>query len=131
MRKDYKIIRPVGLRPKPDKYEERVAEICADYFNSNIEFVLRDNHTTPDIRVVRTRQSWEIKNIKGGGRHMIENNLRRASKQSRNVIISLLKGPKMSDRRVEAQVRHTLKTANVRLDHVLLITRDEKVIDVK
>lgn len=28
MSRDFDIIRPIGLQPKPDKYEEQVAEIC-------------------------------------------------------------------------------------------------------
>lgn len=30
MSKNFNIIRPVGLKPKPDKYEERVAELLAE-----------------------------------------------------------------------------------------------------
>lgn len=78
------------MKPRPDKYEERVAELCAEYFKSDVAFVMRGSQTTPDIQVLKTRTYWEIKSIKGKGRHMIENNLRRASKQSKNVIISLL-----------------------------------------
>ncbi len=131
MSDSYSLIYPIGLKPKPDKYEMAVAEVCAKYFQSNIMFVIRGNHTTPDIQVVKTKQFWEIKNLIGKGKHMIENNLRKASKQSRNVIVSLLKSPKITGEQAERRIRYILKTTNIHLNHVLLITKNGKIIDIQ
>lgn len=129
--KQYNLIIPIGLKPEPDKYEKAVARLCAEKFQSDILFVKRGVATTPDIQVVRTGQFWEIKNIRGNGKHMIENNLRRASHQSQNVIVSLLKSPKISALQAESRIRYVLRTTNIHLQHVILITKDEKVIDIK
>ncbi len=129
--KQYNLIIPIGLKPEPDKYEKAVARLCAEKFQSDILFVKRGVATTPDIQVVRTGQFWEIKNIRGNGKHMVENNLRRASHQSQNVIVSLLKSPKISALQAKSRIRYVLRTTNIHLQHVILITKDEKVIDIK
>lgn len=93
--------------------------------------MLRGTRTTPDVLVVRTGEHWEIKNIRGSGRHAIEDNLRKASKQSKNVIISLLKPSELTAARVQSRVQHLLKTTNIKLNRVLLVTRSGKIIDIK
>ncbi len=127
----FHIIRPIDLRPKPSRYEERVAELCAEWFQSDISFVVRSHHTSPDILVVRTNQFWEIKNIRGCSKHTIEDNLRRASKQSQNIIISLLVSAKMNTRTAEGRIKQVLQAGRMPIKHVLLITKTEKIIDVK
>ena len=131
MTETYNIIRPVGLKPAPDKYEEKVAELCAKWFRSDIAFVLRSGHTTTDIKVLKTGQFWEIKNIKGCGNHTIEDNLRKASKQSQNVIISLLASKKMSSKQAKNRISYVLGTKRMPIKKVLLITKNEQVIDIK
>ena len=126
----YNIIRPVNLKPKPDKYEELVAELCAKYFCSDIAFVIRSSTKTPDITVLKTGQNWEIKNLRGNGRHTIEDNLRKASKQSKNIIVSLLRSP-MNARQAEARIKHALNTANYGLKHVALVTKSGKIIMIR
>ena len=128
--KTYNIIRPVGLKPMPDRYEECIAEICARYFKSDVLFVLRGNHTTPDIKILATGEYWEIKNIRGGSKHTIEDNLRKASKQSQNVIISLLANTKMNSRQAEARIRYTIQTRRMPLKRVLFVTKSRQVIDI-
>ena len=127
----FHVIHPVGLRPMPDKNEELVAELCAVYFHSDVTFVLRGTNTTPDIKVLRTRQFWEIKNIRGASKHTVEDNLRKASRQSTNVIVSLLANSKLSSKQAENRIRHILKTQRMPLKRVLLITRSCQIIDIK
>lgn len=126
MGKNYNIIRPADMKPRPDKYEERVAELCAEYFKSDVAFVLRGTQTTPDIRVLKTGAYWEIKNIKGKGRHAVEDNLRKASKQSNRIIISLLMASKLDTHRVEGRIRSVLATRRMPIESVLLITKAGK-----
>ncbi len=128
--KQYNLIIPIGLKPEPDKYEKAVARLCAEKFQSDILFVKRGVATTPDIQVVRTGQFWEIKNIKGNGRHTIEDNLRKASKQSSNVIITLLATSKLDSRRVAQRIGFILNTKRMPLKHVLLITKSDRIIDI-
>ena len=131
MKKVFRIIRPVGLKPKPDQYEERIAEICADLFQSDIEFVVRGSASSPDIKVLKLGQYWEIKNIRSVGKHAVEDNLRKASKQARNVIISLLKTQSSDSRRVESRIRSILATKRMPIERVILITKTGKAIDIR
>ena len=131
MTETYNIIRPVGLKPAPDKYEEKVAELCAKWFHSDIAFVLRSGHTTPDIKVLKTGQFWEIKNIKSDGKHTIEDNLRKANKQADNLIVSLLRSSTKDYARTESRIRYVLKNTNVKFTGVLLVTKAGKVVDIK
>lgn len=131
MAKTYHVLRPANLRPTPTRCEEKVAEICALHFRSDVIFVMRSGHTTPDLEVVRMKQFWEVKNIRGSSNHTIEDNLRKASKQSENVIISLLSSSKMDAKRTEIRIRHILRTKRMPLKRVLLITRTGIVIDIK
>lgn len=126
----YSTIIPVGLNPKPDKYELTVAEACARWFESDIQFIPRSHKTTPDILVLATRQAWEIKNIRGNSKYTIEDNLRKASRQSEHVIISLLKPTKMSPAQALARIKFFLAhDKRNRLKGVLLITKQAVVID--
>ena len=127
----FHIIRPVGLKPLPNKYEERIAEICAEWFQSDVAFVMRGSHTTPDIKVIRTNQYWEIKNITGSSKHTIEDNLRKASKQSDKVIISLLNNSKIDANRAKFRIISILKTQRMPISSVLLKSKTQKVIDIK
>lgn len=131
MKKSYQIIRPVGLKPLPDRFEERIAEICAKYFQSDIEFVVRGNHTTPGIKVRKTKQFWEIKSIRSNSMHAIEDNLRKANRQSNNLIVSLLRASKLDVKRTKVRMEYILKNTNVKFARVILITKSEKVIDIK
>ena len=128
---DFCLIIPVDLKPKPDRYESAVARICAQHFQSDIKFVLRGNLTTPDILVVRTGELWEIKNIRGCGKHTIEDNMRKASKQSDKVVISLLAAPKLDAMRVKGRIISVLRTKRMPIQSVILITKTGKVIDIK
>ncbi len=44
---------------------------------------------------------------------------------------SLLKSPNITARQVESRIRYVLKTSNLQIKHVILITKDEKAIDIK
>ncbi len=128
---DYSVIIPNELSPKPDKYERIVAELCAKQFDSNIEFIVRGVHNTPDIRVVASGKTWEIKNIRGTGKHTIEDNLRKAKKQSPNIIISLLRPGAMEVQQALSRINFYLNHNSTGIDRVMLITKGKKIIDVK
>ncbi len=127
---NYHFIIPIDLKPQPDKYEKVVAKLCAEKFQSDILFIKRGISTTPDIQIIKTKQFWEIKNIKGNGKNTIEDNLKRASKQADNVIISLLRS-RMSTEQASARIRYYLIRARKNLRRVILITKDCEFIDFK
>lgn len=128
--KDYQLIVPPEIKPEPDKYEVLAAKVCALWFCSDIEFIMRGVRTTPDIRVLATGQEWEIKSVRGNSKHTIVNNLRKASRQSSHVVISLLRPTKITPEQAEARIRHFLSTEKTGICHVVLITKQKKVIDI-
>lgn len=79
------IIVPSGLSPLPNKLEFTAAQILLDYFQTDIEFVLRSDHNSADFEIAH--QFWELKSPKGSGKHTIEHQFCRAHKQSANLIL--------------------------------------------
>lgn len=67
MDRDFNIIRPLGLKPKPD------------------------------IQVIRTGEYWEIKNLRGNGKHTVEDNLRKASSMPIKPVLLIEKAGKVVD----------------------------------
>lgn len=129
--KEYNVITPVGMRPKPDDNERVIAELMAKYFKSDVKFIKREDvATTPDISVIRHNQRWEIKNIRGNSKRTIQNNLRAADDQSQNVIISLLE-TRMTQDQALGRIREFYATGPVRIKQLLLITKEQKVLVVK
>lgn len=104
--RQFKVIIPVDMKPYPDEYEEMVARVLARKFQSDVSFVPSINALhTPDLQIVRTGEFWEIKNIRGSGKNTIEDNLKKAAKQSSNVVISLLRS-KMTSAQATARIRY-------------------------
>lgn len=82
----YKVIVETGIIDRPQDHEMKAALIAAnDYFNSDIIFLRQSTHSTPDIDV--NGKKWEIKSPLGNDKKTIENNLRAARKQSKNLIV--------------------------------------------
>lgn len=127
---NYRLLIPVGLKPKPTNDEIAVAETLAEYFRSDIEFILRGVGHTPDIQIINLRQYWEIKSIRGNGPRTIANVLREAQHQSGNVAISLFR-TSMSAQQACGRVRQYLREGRTRVKRILVITKSKKVIVLK
>lgn len=124
----FEVIVPTSIKPFPDKYEMSVARILAQKFQSDVRFIERGLIKTPDVQVVLTREYWEIKNIKGNGKLTVEDNLRKASKQADNVVISLLRSA-MTQEKASSYIRWYLKHARANIKHIILVTKRGKAID--
>ncbi|MCL2869555.1 hypothetical protein FWF48_01985 [Candidatus Saccharibacteria bacterium] len=130
VKKEYNVIKPVGLKPRPDKYEESIAELMAKYFKSDVRFIKRASTTTPDVVVLRYNQQWEIKNIRGNSKRTIQNNLRTADNQSENIIIGLSR-TKMTTKQAEGRINEFLRTGSVKIRRILLVTKKQIVLVIK
>lgn len=124
----FKVLIPIDIKPHPDRYEEAIARILAHRFRSDILFVARNTNHTPDVQVVKTRQYWEIKNIRGNSKKTIEDNLRRAVKQSEYIVISLLR-TNMTPTQAATRIKFYLAHARGNIKQVILITKKGKCID--
>lgn len=127
--RQFKVIIPIDMKPYPDSYEEKVVRILARKFQSDMLFVPPVNSLhTPDLQVVKNGEFWEIKNIRGNGKNTIEDNLKKAAKQSSNVVISLLR-TKMVPTQAIARIRHFISRPHGSIKQIILITKGGKVID--
>ncbi len=97
-----KTIIPFGAHP--EKHEIEIAKILNKYGKS-VEFLVPaniKNIRTPDIKM--DGLFWEIKSPKGSSSRTIENNLRCALKQSKNIIIDLRR-IKIDEARAISQIK--------------------------
>jgi len=123
-----KVIIAKDIKPQPEPHEVEVAEILAKELNCEVRFIKRRTGykaNTPDIEMLGVE--WEIKSPLGDSqKHTIQDQMRRASKQSRNVIIDG-RNTKLSDAYIQKVLKQQL---NVHKDikRLLFITKAEKVI---
>lgn len=125
----FKIITPIGINPYPNNFEEAVARILARKFQSDVAFVQPTSSLhTPDLQIIKTSEFWEIKNIRGNGKNTIEDNLKKAAKQSNNVVISLFR-TKMSSTQATARIHYFLSRPHGKIEQIILVTKSGKTID--
>lgn len=127
MKKEYSVIVPALLKPRPSIQELSVAYLLAEYFGDDVYFVLRDNHKTADYKI--SGQPWELKTLEGSGKRTIQHALHKAVKQSVNIVIDARR-TKLDIRRVRSQLIYHAKFIP-RAKRVLLIEKDGKVVEIK
>jgi hypothetical protein len=125
--KKFDVITPADMKPYPEKYESTAAAILAQYFKMNVSFVKRTNRRTADIMV--GKDYWELKSPTGNSKNTMENNLRRASGQSKNIVIDMRRC-KMHIRRAESRI-HFFLSGPHKIGRLLLIDKYGKVLVIK
>jgi hypothetical protein len=45
----YRVILPTNLKPSPARYELTAAQLFVEYFKTDVKFISRSNHKTPDF----------------------------------------------------------------------------------
>lgn len=116
------------LKIPPEKHELETARFFAER-GHDIEFI-PPNYSpevhTPDI--IMDGVAWEIKCPKGKSKRTIENNFRKAAKQSRNIIIDLRR-INLKENICITQIRRELQ-GRPYIKRLLIIKRNEELIDV-
>ncbi len=124
-----KTIIPFGAHP--EKHEIEIANILNKY-GKNVEFLIPldiKNTRTPDIKM--DGLLWEIKSPKGSSSRTIENNLRCALRQSKNIIIDLRR-IKIDEARAISQIRKQFNQTKIIKDIIIIRKNCEiKVLDRK
>jgi len=116
------------IKPYPAPYEVSAAMIVANYFRDDVVFIKRsDNAKTADFKI--GREIWELKSPIGNGKRTIQNNLRRADRQSPNIILDLRR-TKMHSAQAMNRIKYELSRAN-QIRHLIVIRKDEKVVALK
>ena len=125
-RKFGKIIIPVGMKPRPRQHEIDVAEVLAEHFRVDVEFVPTTARNTPDFLIDGVL--WELKSPQGKGKNNIQRQLKYASKQSKNIIISASRS-KLHINKIRGELTIQFqKTRSIR--RLLLIDKTDKVMEI-
>ncbi|HEV2403706.1 MAG TPA: hypothetical protein VGS08_05920 [Candidatus Saccharimonadales bacterium] len=126
-KKSGKIIIPVGMKPRPRQHEIDAAEILAEYFRANVEFIPTTNRNTPDYLI--NGVLWELKSPQGTGKNNIQRQLQYASHQSANVIIHAGRS-KMHSAKIRREVERQFRIIKS-IRRLLFISKDGKIIEIK
>jgi glucan biosynthesis protein len=124
----FKVIIKTDIIDSPKEHEIRAALIVANkYFKSDVIFLRQETYSTPDISV--TGKMWEIKSPRGGSKKTIENNLRNARKQSKNIVVdfSLMK---LHQTKAISNIKFFIKNDSGRIEKLIVITKDKKILEI-
>lgn len=124
----YRIIQDLSEPDPPKEHEKHAARILAEYFKSDLVFIRKGPSSSPDIKVVRTNQVWELKSPLGNGKRTIANNLRRASSQSNFIVLDLSRC-KMNNQNALTRIRGFLISGDAHIKKLLVIEKGGKVVD--
>lgn len=118
---------PIGMRPWP--HEMHVAEILASN-GHKVEFLPEGRVKTADVLLDGVE--FEIKPPKTDKANSLEHVLRRALRQSFNIIIdsSRMDGQRISDRQVRMFLINKLRQQK-QIKRLLFVTKRDEVIDIK
>jgi hypothetical protein len=122
--KSGKIIIPVGMKPRPRQHEIETAEILAEHFKTDVEFVPTTERNTPDFLIDGVVR--ELKSPRGKGKNNIQRQLQYASRQSSNVIIGANRS-RMHANRIRREVEYQFKIVKS-VKRLLFVSKDKKVV---
>lgn len=122
-----KIIIPFGAMP--ELHELAVANTLIS-IGKDVEFIApiyTKGVFTPDL--IMDGQRWEIKSPIGNSKRTIENNFRKAQKQSENIIFDLRRVG-LDEKVVISQIKNRILSQHGnRTRKVLIVTKNNKVLD--
>ena len=125
--KDYSVIVPKSVFPKPSPREMSAAYILMDYFKADVRFIPRGNQKTPDFLIKGLH--WELKTPTGTGKYNIQHLLHSAIQQSKNIIVDA-RFSKMHISRIKNELKYHSNVTTKGIKHLILITKDKKVIEI-
>lgn len=111
-------------------YEMRSAKTLVRY-GYNVEFIpesKRQGEKRADCYL--NNVLWEMKAPRGATLDVVDRNLRRAAKKSRNVIFDSRRIKNIPDTAIERELTTRLNTI-AKLDKIIFITRHAKIIDIE
>lgn len=122
----YKVILPTILKPSPARYEVTAAQLLAEYFKADVEFIRRTNHKTPDFLISGVK--WELKSPTGDGKYNVQHQIKAAAKQSSNLVFDARRS-KMHMAKIRNEVqRHFRHTKPIK--RLVLIEKTKKIIEL-
>ncbi|MBR3264043.1 hypothetical protein IKF94_02320 [Candidatus Saccharibacteria bacterium] len=109
-------------------HEVNVILLLLDYFDADITCISPGFGKTPDVRIKGIE--WELKSPQGNGVKTIENILKKAAKQSNNIILDFSR-IKMNGNQALSRTRYYLHNNKHGIKRLIIITKNHKVIDFK
>ncbi|MBP6005656.1 hypothetical protein KA531_02020 [Candidatus Saccharibacteria bacterium] len=100
------------------------AQLLAEYFKTNVEFISRSNHKTPDFIINGVK--WELKSPTGIGKRNIERQLQTGIKQSKNIIFDARRS-KIHIARIRNVLNYQFRLAKS-IKRIVLIDKSKNVI---
>ena len=125
-RKDYSVIVPKDVFPKPSSREMSAAYILLDYFKTDIKFIPRKNHKTPDLLI--NLIEWELKTPTGNGKRNLQHAINRAIKQSQHIIIDA-RFSKIHILKIKRYLSTEIKK-NRQIKRMFLIDKQKNVVEI-
>ena len=124
------VIIPSGHPNPPMPHEVDVALILSRHYQTTVEFLIPvdDNkRKSADIKMLGTL--WEVKSPTGGSKATIQNQFRRASKQSKNIVLDIRR-IKLKHEIIEKRVLFELQQHS-NLKKVILVEKSENVVEIQ
>jgi hypothetical protein len=122
----YRVILPTNLKPSPARYELTAAQLLAEYFKTDVEFISRSNRKTPDFLINGVK--WELKSPTGTGKRNIERQLQTGIKQSKNIVFDSRRS-KIHIARIRNLLNYQFRLAKS-IKRIVLIDKSKNVIEL-
>ena len=123
-----KIIFEGQSRKKLRFHEINAILLLLDYFDTDITCINPGAGKTPDLRIKGVE--WELKSPQGDGTKTIENILKKAAKQSKNIILDFSR-IKMNGNQALSRTKYFLRNNKHGIKRLIVITKSHKIIDFK
>jgi hypothetical protein len=124
------VIIPVSHPNPPEPHEVDVAYILARHYQVTVEFLIPvDDYKRKSADIVMLGVDWEIKCPHGASKSTIGNQIRFASKQSKNIVIDT-RLTKLDFETIKKRVQFEINKRPA-IKKVILIDKFEKVIEIQ
>ncbi|MBQ8156352.1 hypothetical protein IJ101_01015 [Candidatus Saccharibacteria bacterium] len=121
-----KIIFEGQTRKQLRYHEVNAILLLLDFFDTDITCINPGSGKTPDLRIKNIE--WELKSPQGDGAKTIENIIRKAAKQSKNIVLDFSR-IKMNGNQALSRTKYYLKNNKHGIKRLIIITKNHKVID--
>lgn len=122
----YRVTLPTNLKPSPARYELSAAQLLAEYFKTDVEFIPRSNLKTPDFLIDGVK--WELKSPTGVGKRNIERQLQIGIKQSKHIIFDARRS-RLHITKIKNVLNYQFRLAKS-IKRLLLIDKSKNVIEL-
>ena len=122
-----KVVIPLGHPNPPEQHEIDAAFILARHYNTKVEFIIPIyDYMRKSADIIMSGVEWEMKSPTGASKATIENQFRRASKQSKNIVIDTRR-TKLDDSEIEKAIIREMKKPSA-IKRIILINKLGKIV---